>query len=155
MRKCFIAPVCIILTVLVLTTGLDAQVLYGTLVGNVTDASSASIPGAQVKVTNMGTAQAWDLVTGPEGTYSVSTIPPGAYNVTISAKGFRTFTTRDVRVVANSTVRVNASLELGQVTESVEISAEAFALQTDTMDVRSEIGSSELQSVPVPVTRNY
>ena len=58
-------------------------------------------------------------------------------------------------VAANATVRVNVELEIGQVAERIEISAQAATLQTDTMDVRGEVTASDLQNVPVPVTRNY
>jgi hypothetical protein len=146
-----------VLAALLLTGGAPAaaQVLYGTIVGTVTDASQASVPGAQVKVSNIGTGKVWEVVTTADGNYSVSSIPPGVYSVTITAGGFRAFTQRNVVVAANSTVRVNASLELGQVSETIEVSAGAVSLQTDTMDVRNEIAATELENVPVPVTRNY
>jgi len=132
-----------------------AQVLYGTLVGSVTDATGGAIPNAAVKVTNEGTGQQWNTATNPAGVYSVSTVPPGTYEVAITAQGFRTFTRRNVALPANATVRVNAVLEIGQVTESVEVSAAAAALQTDTMDVRNELPAGDLQNMPVPVTRNF
>lgn len=132
-----------------------AQLLLGTLVGNVTDASQAAIPGANVTITNTGTGREWKVTTGPAGGYSVSSIPPGNYAVEVSMEGFRTFRKTNVAVAANATVRVDVTMELGQITESVEVSAEAVALQTDTMDVRNDIQSQELQNVPVPVTRNF
>ncbi len=132
-----------------------AQVLYGTLVGNVTDSSGAAIPGAQVKITNVETGREWTVQTGPAGTYSISTIPPGTYEVTFSAEGFRTYTKQGVQVAANATVRVDATLEVGIVTESVQVSAEALTLQTDTADVRDELRNELLSNLPIPVTRNY
>jgi len=83
----------LVLTLMAAPSG-NAQVLYGTLVGNVTDATGAGIPNAAVKITNMGTSQEWKTTTGALGAYSVPTIPPGAYEVAISAQGFRAFTRR-------------------------------------------------------------
>ena len=133
----------------------NAQVLYGSIVGNVSDASSAAIPAAQVKIVNAGTGQQWDVTTGSEGKYASPTLPPGAYTVTISVTGFKSSSRRDVNVTANATVRVNFELEVGQVTERIEVSAQAAVLKTDTVDVRSEVAAADLQNVPVPVTRNY
>ncbi|MBL8222175.1 MAG: carboxypeptidase regulatory-like domain-containing protein, partial [Bryobacterales bacterium] len=133
----------------------QAQVLYGSLVGDVTDATGAAVPAAQVKVQNMGTGQQWELTTTTEGAYTINTLTPGQYRINISASGFKSASRRDINVAANATVRVSFQLEIGQVTESIEISARGAILKTDTMDVRSEIGATDLQNIPVPVTRNF
>ena len=104
---------------------------------------------------NTGTGQQSDLTTSDDGGFAINTLPPGTYTVTVTATGFKSASRRDVVVASNSTVRVNIGLEIGQVTESIEISAQAAILKTDTMDVRSEIGAADLQNVPVPVTRNF
>ncbi len=140
---------------LALSPHANAQVLFGSIVGNVTDPSSAGVPGAQVKVTNTGTGQQSDVVTTEDGGFAINTLSPGTYTVTATASGFKSANRRDVIVVSNSTVRVTIGLEVGQVSESIEISAQAMLLKTDTMDVRSEIGAADLQNVPVPVTRNF
>lgn len=132
-----------------------AQVLYGTLVGNVTDATGGAVPNAAVRAINQGTGQEWSTATNPLGSYSLPTIPPGSYEVVVTAQGFRSFTRRNVGVPANATVRVNAVLEVGQVTEVIEVSALAASLQTDTMDVRRELPAGDIQNMPVPVTRNF
>lgn len=140
---------------LALASPASAQMLYGSIVGNVTDASSAAVPRAQIKVVNAGTGQQWELTTAAEGTYASTTLPPGIYSVSISASGFKSASRRDVTVAASATVRVNFELQVGQVSESIEISAQAGLIKTDTMDVRSEVAASDLQNVPVPVTRNF
>jgi hypothetical protein len=155
LRAWLAMAVSVCLCVVAVAPRVEAQVLYGTLVGNVSDATQAAIPGASVRIVNTGTGQEWKLTTSQLGGYSVSTVPPGTYIVTVSTEGFRTFAKRDVVVAANATVRVNVMLELGQVAESIEVSAQAIALQTDTMDVRDEIPASDIQNIPVPVTRNY
>ncbi len=133
----------------------EAQVLYGSLVGNVTDPSRAAVPNAAVKIVNQGTAQEWQVTTNEAGLYSASTLPAGTYNVTVTAKGFQPITQEGVAVAANNVVRVDVGLNVGVVTEILKVSAGAAVLQTDSADVRQEIGSTSLLNLPVPFTRNY
>jgi hypothetical protein len=131
------------------------QALSATLVGNITDTTGASIPGATVTALHSATGRETEASTGPAGLYSFTTLPPGSYDVIVTADGFQTFRRRGVLLAANTTVRVDARLQLGQVSEAIEVSAQAYALQTDSAVVRNEIRSEDLQNVPVPVTRNY
>ncbi|MBI3208492.1 MAG: TonB-dependent receptor [Candidatus Solibacter usitatus] len=134
---------------------LPAQVLYGTLVGTVTDSSESAVPGAAVKIVNAGTGQTWDLTTNESGGFSSSPIPAGTYDLTVTNHGFQTFTAKSVAVTANSTVRVGVALKVGSVAETLLVEASATVLKTDSADVRAEIRAEEFQSVPVPFTRNY
>jgi hypothetical protein len=133
----------------------EAQVLYGTIVGNVTDASHAAVPGAAVKIVNKGTSQEWNITANEVGVFSISTVPPGSYDVSISSQGFQTVTREGVIAAANNVVRVDVTLAVGAITETVRVQAEAATLQTDSADVRQEIRSDEFQNLPVPFTRNY
>lgn len=69
-----------------------AQVLYATIVGNVTDPSNAPIPGAAVKIVNTGTRQEWSMQANDAGVYSISTVPAGQYDITVMVTGFQTHT---------------------------------------------------------------
>jgi hypothetical protein len=148
-------PLVLLVVFLLPKTPVYAQALSAALVGNVTDATGGAIPGASITITNTGTGQEWKIVANAEGMYSLTSIPPGQYDVVVSASGFQTIRLRNVAATANTTVRADARLPLGQVSETVEVSAQAAALQTDSAVVRNEIRSSDLQNVPVPVTRNY
>src|SRR5690348_7498091 len=75
-----------------------AQVLFGSMVGNVTDASGAAVPGALVKITEMRTNESRTVVTNDGGTYTISTVPAGTYQVEITRQGFRGFLTSDILV---------------------------------------------------------
>jgi len=132
-----------------------AQGLYGSLVGNVTDPTTATVPGAKIKITHVETNLVRETETNSDGTYTFPTIPPGTYEVEISKQGFQTFTKRNVAVTINTTIRVDASLPVGAATQSVEVTGLAAALQTDRSDVRSEITTSSLTSLPLPPGRNY
>ena len=132
-----------------------AQVLYGSVVGNVRDSSDAAIAGASVVITNPATNFTRQAVTSDSGAYDFSSVPAGEYSIRISRPGFATYTGQQLQVTINSVSRVDVSLKVGEITESVTVSAEAAALQTDRSEVRSEISGKEMVSLPVPLGRNY
>ena len=88
----------------------DAQVLYGSLTGNVTDPTDAAVPGAQVQATNVGTGVTLQTVTDARGAYIVNNVQMGTYKVTFTAKGFQTSVVNDVVVNANEVRRVDVKL---------------------------------------------
>ena len=148
----------VFLPIFLLTLGArlaPAQLLQGTIDGNVTDPSQASIAGATVTATDEATGFSRNATTSPAGLYTLASMPPGTYTVTIGASGFKTYTRTGVVVAAQTVTRVDVSLTVGEVNQSVKVSAEAVVLQTDRADVRSEISSNLLSSVPVPIGRNY
>src|ERR1700679_1662153 len=123
-----------------LTVPASAQTLFGSLVGTVTDAGGAAVADATVKITNLQTNDQRTVQTDGSGVYTVSTIPAGTYGVNVTKAGFHDSATTGVLVNANNTVRVNPTLQVGSVSQTVEVqSGVAAQLQTDTADVRSEI----------------
>ena len=131
-----------------------AQVIFGSMVGNVTDASGAAVPNATVKITETLTNVSRTVQTNEAGAYTVSTVPAGNYQVEISKEGFRGFITSNIVVNQNVVVRIDAQLQVGAVAESVQVTAEAAALQTDRADVHSEVSTTALQQLPQP-NRTY
>ena len=131
------------------------QILQGALDGNVTDASQAAVAGAKVEATNPQTNFTRETLTNSAGVYSLPTLPPGIYTITVSASGFQTYTQTGVTVEINNITRVNVALRVGQLTESVTVQAQVANLQTDRAEVRSEVTSQTLSSTPVPIGRNY
>ena len=132
----------------------NAQVLYGSIVGNVTDSSNAAVPGAVVKLTQLETNQTRELVTNSAGAYVYNDAPAGTYQVSISKEGFQAFTTRNIVVQNNTATRVDATLSVGTATQTVEVTAQAAALQTDRADVHTETTAAALESIPVS-NRSY
>jgi hypothetical protein len=151
-RGTFIASAAILVF---LTPPAKAQVLYGSLVGNVKDASGASIAGATVTVMQAQTQFSRNAVTDSSGQYSLSTLSPGDYQVKISASGFKTSATEHVPVVLNSVSRVDAALELGEVSQTVEVTGAPPMLQTDRADVHHDITAETIQNVPLPPGNNF
>jgi hypothetical protein len=132
-----------------------AQILYGSLVGNVNDPTGAAIGGAVVTITQKETGQSRTTKTNDAGQYSFPTIPGGTYEVRITASGFRTLVRQDLPISTNTVSRVDGQLEIGAITESVQVTGEAALLQTDRAEVRSEMNTKALLNLPVPPGRNY
>src|SRR6185295_4747012 len=108
-----------------------AQVLYGSIVGNDRDASEAAVAGATVTITNPETNFTRQATTNESGGYDLSAVPAGTYALKVSKAGFATYTLQRLQVTINTVSRADVSLTVGALTESVTVSAEAAALQTD------------------------
>jgi len=133
----------------------QAQLLQGSITGNVTDASQAAVAGAKVVATEQTTNFTRDTTTNSAGVYNLPTMPPGSYNVTVTAPSFQTSTITGVRVSPEEVTRTNVVLTIGQLSQTVEVTAEANTLQTDRAEIRDDVGSRALENVPVPIGRNY
>ena len=144
----------LLLTALAGPPSVAAQVLYGSLVGNITDDTGGALPGATVTITQTETGASHEAVTDNAGAYRFSTVQPGTYTITVKLTGFRTFTRERVPVTLNSVTRVDAPLQVGQLSENVTVAAESPVLQTDRAEVRSELKSTELENLPVSMNRN-
>ena len=105
----------------------DAQVLYGSLTGNVTDPSSAAIPAAKVTALNVDTGVSRQAETDARGAYLFSNLQLGTYKVTIEAKGFQTMIVDQIAVKANEVRRVDFQAKIAQATETVEVLANRCA----------------------------
>ncbi len=134
---------------LLLPVSIHAQVLYGSLTGNVSDPTGALIPGAKVTAENTGTGVSKETVTDERGLYLISNLLPGVYKVSITAAGFSTAVSEGVRIDANTLKRNDVSLALGQVSQMVEVSATTALLQTDRTDVHTNLESSHIENLPI------
>ena len=151
----FLTIVCGLLLLAVCASPANAQVLYGSLVGTVEDPTGAIVPKAKVTLTSKETAAIREAEADEVGRYNILNLQPGAYELKVTAPGFRTSTRSDIEVTINTVTRINVRLEVGQMTEQVTISAEAVQLQTDKSDVRHEITGQTVQNMPLPSYRNY
>jgi hypothetical protein len=133
----------------------NAQLLQGTLNGNVTDSTDAAVAGAAVTAQNQAAGITREAVTNSAGQYTLATLPPGTYIVTVKASGFQTYNQTGVIVNGNEVVRADVKLVLGRVDESVTVSAQTANLQTDRADVRTDISTHTLNNLPTPLGRNY
>jgi hypothetical protein len=131
------------------------QALNGSIVGNVKDASGAAVPGATVTLTNDTTTQSREVTADADGRYDFATVPPGTYTIGVAKTGFSKFEQTTIKVTADSIVRVDATLNLGALTQSVVVQGGPAALQTDSGELHTELSSQQLENVPIPVGRNY
>jgi hypothetical protein len=125
-----------------------AQVLYGSLTGNVTDPSSAAIPGVKVTASNTDTGISRQSDTDSRGAFLFSNLQLGTYKVTVEAKGFQTMIVDQIAVKANEVRRVDFQTKIAQATETVEVLASSAVLQTDKSDVHSEISAQQVVELP-------
>ncbi|HMV48876.1 MAG TPA: TonB-dependent receptor [Blastocatellia bacterium] len=133
----------------------DAQVLYGSIVGNVTDPQGSVLPGVSVKITNTGTGLTLETTTDDTGSYVFRNLPTGNYNMTLSAKGFKELKQEAIVVTAGNPKRADAALQIGGTTESVTVTADAATLKTEKADLNTEINSKQVLSLPLNQYRNY
>ncbi len=131
------------------------QVLYGSIVGTVTDPSGAVVPDATVTATAIGTGQTRTDTTDQSGRFSILNLLPDKYNLTVLAKGFRKLEQTDLGVTPNTVTRSDLRLEVGRETEQVNVSAQAVQLQTDKADTHTEINSRSVTEMPLGGNRNY
>ncbi|HTS31375.1 MAG TPA: TonB-dependent receptor [Bryobacteraceae bacterium] len=137
---------CILLAVLV--TAASAQVMTGRLEGTVTDAQGATVPGALIKVTNTQTGQTLNVAADDKGLWAIPSVPTATYTVTVSHPGFKTENIDNVKVDAGVPATVNTTLQVGALTETVEVAAGAEILQTQTATVTSTLVGRQLHELP-------
>lgn len=147
-------PITFLLTLFLVPSSI-AQVLYGSIVGNVTDKSGAVVAGATVKITNKNTNQVREIQSNEDGGYIFTAVQTGTWEISVSKQGFKTVTNSNVIVTLNNITRSDLNLEVGQVVDTVNVTADAGLLQTDRSEVRAELNSTTLQNIPIPPGRNY
>src|ERR1035441_10164980 len=126
-----------------------AQSDRGTMTGTVTDSTGAVIPNVPVQAKNTGTGVVYDGATSTTGNYTISQLPAGSYELSMSAPGFKKYTRTGLTVEVAQVLRVDIPLEVGASTESVTVSAAASLLNTETGDVRHDIRTETLDDLPV------
>jgi outer membrane receptor protein involved in Fe transport len=137
---------------LFLTAPLFAQ--QSTVQGVVTDSSGALIPGVEITVINTGTGVASTTRTNAQGFFSVPFLIPGVYEVRAAAQGFASQTRRNLQLDVNMTARSDFALDVGAVAETIEVSAAAALLNTETTTVGQVIDNRRIVELPLN-GRNY
>ena len=136
------------LAVLLAVAGAGAQELRGRLVGAVADATGAVLPGVTVTASSPALIRDRVAVTGSQGGYVFPALPTGDYAVTFSLPGFRTVVRDDLRIVLNTTLTVDATLEIGGVEETVTIAAAAPLVDVRTTTTAVNFTEELLEDVP-------
>ncbi len=137
-----------------LLAGMAVDPLFGQttsseILGLVTDPSAAAIPGARVRVTRVATGEARNAMTSASGEYSFPAVDIGDWTVHVEAQGFKSQTVSGVRVETQQKARINFTLEVGALTETVEVSAQAITLKTEDATVGQVIEHKRITELPL------
>jgi hypothetical protein len=153
--RALLASVALVLGAFALVGPAQGQALYGSIVGNVTDTQGATVPGATVTATNTGTGLKLETVTDASGDYTFRNLLPGVYDLTASLQGFRELRQTGVRVAAGNPVRFDLKMEVGAITEVVNVVAESTLLKTEKSDLSTQLTAKEVVNLPLNQFRNY
>ena len=157
-RRFVLSPLALIAVVVAAGSAappVHAQILYGSIVGNVTDAQGAAIPAATVTITSSETNLTRETVTNSVGAYTLPNVVAGTYDVKVSLSGFRESIRTAVPVRVGQISRIDVKLEIGALSETVTVQSESQLLQTDKTDVHTELRSKEITNLPLNQYRNY
>lgn len=148
-RTRIVLAACFVLTLLVasLPQSLIAQTDFSQLSGIVRDSTGAVVPGAQVTVRNEATALERRSTTNASGYYIAPNIPPGNYAITVEAQGFKRFITTGKKVDASISATQDVALQVGEVSEVIEVAASAAQLQTDTAVVGGTVETEQIENL--------
>jgi hypothetical protein len=150
MRTKLFAVVIILFAVLVPAFGQT----FGDISGEVRDSSGATIAAAQVTIVNVDTNATRTAVSNDAGVYSFPALPPGTYNLKAEKTGFKTVTRPGILIQVQQSTRIDIDMPVGQVTESVEVSATAALLTTENATVGTVVENKRIVELPLN-GRNY
>ena len=119
------------------------------IIGNVTDSSGAAVPRAKITVQNQDTAFRYEGASGDTGEYYIPNLSSGTYQLTVEAAGFKTTVQRDIILRINETPRINVRLDVGSITESVNITSKTPLLETENAGVGQVMESSVVRRLPM------
>ncbi len=125
------------------------QVGNGTITGTITDPAGAVVAGAAVEAKNTETGVVYRGVSTNSGNYSIADLPVGTYAVTVTVKGFKTYTHTNLLLNATQTIRENVALQVGAASESVTVTAEASLLHTESAELSHNVTIDTLDSLPM------
>jgi hypothetical protein len=126
-----------------------SQTFYGSVVGSISDASGGAMSGTSVILTNTGTAEQRRAQTAPDGAYQFLNLIPGAYKVDVEQAGFRHYTRENIAVEVEAAVRIDVAMQVGDVTQSVEVSTQTALLQTENAALSQVISARSVQELPI------
>ena len=137
------------LGLVVLSSAAFAQSDRGNITGTVSDPAGAVVANAPIEARNVNTGAVYQAATTDTGNYTLAPLPAGAYELTVTAAGFRKYTRQGLTVENAQTARINVALQVGDTTESVTITEAAALLKTDTGDLSHNVTTDRMDNLPV------
>ena len=138
----------VLCSIVFLATGF-AQTDRGTLTGTVSDPAGAVVPRADIVVTSVETGAVYKAATTDTGNYTVSELPAGAYELTVSAQGFTRYVQQGIRVQVAQIGRIDVKLQLGSTSESVTVTSDVALLKTESSDQSTNLAMSRVNDLPL------
>jgi hypothetical protein len=126
----------------------SAQTFTGSIAGRVTDPSGLAAPGVEITATAQASNETFKTVTNQAGEYSIGFLKPGVYRVVFAAQGFKEATQSDLQLQLNQSYRLDQTLEVGAVGETVEVTASVSQVNYDTPEIAHVVGEEQLANVP-------
>ncbi len=126
-----------------------ADELYGRVRGIVSDTTGAVLPGVQVKLTNVGTGKSAELASDADGSFMFINLKPGEYKLTASKANFKTFQVNSIRVEPNQIYVQSVIMELGALSQTVEVVANPAQVEQTSMQLTNTISSKTITDLPL------
>jgi hypothetical protein len=126
-----------------------SQTTFGSITGVITDATGAAVPGVNITLTNIGTGEQRQTVTGDDGLYQFVNLIPGRYKIDATKAGFQHFTRQPITVDVAQAVRIDVTMALGEVSQTVEVTAETPLLQPQTSSLGQVVESRLTTELPL------
>jgi len=136
-------------TLLLLTAIGTAQEFRATISGRVTDAQESVVPSVKISVVQLGTEAKFETFSDHEGLYTIPFLPPATYRLTAESAGFKRYVRDGLAAGANERLGVDIQMEVGAVSETISVQAEASVLQTTTASTGQLIASAQIENMPV------
>jgi hypothetical protein len=131
------------------STPVHAQVAGATLSGTVTDASDAPVADAKISIANTATGVVRDVTTDSAGFYSAPNLLPGVYEITAAAPGFSTYRQKDLTLTVGASRGVNISLQVGQVSEHIDVVGTTPDVQLTSSTISAEVNATTVRELPL------
>ena len=126
-----------------------AQSDRGTITGTILDPAGAVVANATIEARNVDTGSVFPVASSSTGNYTIAELPAGTYVLNVTVQGFKKFVRPGLLVQAAQTIRVDATMEVGNTSESVTVLAEAPLLKTESGDVSSTISTQTMDTLPL------
>jgi hypothetical protein len=148
-RRFWAIAVCVSFVLSLSCLSLSAQSTYGSITGTVTDSSGATVADANVTLTNLGTAEKRTQSSGSDGLFTFVNLFPGQYRVDVEKQGFKHFGRTPITVEVQQTAHIEAALQVGEVSQVVEVTSETPLLQSETSSLGTVVDQREANELPL------
>jgi hypothetical protein len=139
----------LVIGVVLVAAPLRAQVATGTILGNVKDASGASVPGATVTATNLDTQFSRSTASDDSGQYALRLLPLGNYKIEVTLDGFKNFAQTGILVEIGRNARIDATIEPGAVSEVVSVTADSPLVESNTASLSRTVNQNDVLNLPL------